>query len=57
MQIELFIWIERQKKKTLLIISYASLLFQTTMRRDSNRAKLGPEQGNKQQIPPTFIKN
>ena len=24
---------------------------------DSNRAKLGPEQGTKQPIPPTFIKN
>ena len=34
-----------------------SLLFQITSKRDSNRAKLGPEQGTKQQIPPTFIKN
>ena len=34
-----------------------ALLFKTTRRRDSNRAKLKPEQGTKQQIPPTFIKN
>ena len=36
---------------------HIELLFQTTRRRDSNRAKLGPEQGTKQPIPPTFIKN
>ena len=34
-----------------------TLLFQTTRWRDSNRAKLGAEQGTKQPIPPTFIKN
>jgi len=34
-----------------------ALLLQTTRRRYSNRAKLGPEQGTKQPIPPTFIKN
>ena len=33
------------------------LLFQTTRGRDTNKAKLGPEQGTKQRIPPTFIKN
>ena len=34
-----------------------ALLLQTTRRRCSNRAKLGPEQGTKKPIPPNFIKN
>ena len=33
---------------------FPALPFQTTRRRDSNRAKLGPEQGSKQPIPPSL---
>ena len=40
-----------------VFIYHLTLLLQTTRRRYSNRAKLGPEQGTKQPIPPTFIKN
>ena len=34
-----------------------ALLFQTSRRQVSSMAKFGPEQGSKQRIPPTFIKN
>ena len=40
-------------KKVYISRGAGALLLQTTRRRYSNRAKLGPEQGTKQPIPPT----
>ena len=41
----------------LLIAYWPALHFRQPGEGNSNRAKLGPEQGTKQPIPPTFIKN
>ena len=42
---------------TLFPGSKGPLLFQTSRRQFSNGAKFGSEQGSKQRIPPTFIRN